>query len=354
MHESFITFSNTMRNEYLMKTEELFIANRKKWHDEFGAHFQTVCAGINKLQKEDVLPAISYMEYTMLYSNFIKRNYVAEVAVYNDKSYLDRNQRIVGEYDLSFMFVNFEKLWNSMLHERNRYLGKVTSSEITVLMINTLPDFYSYLSNIARPAVAECVREEPFVSIGKSEHFVVSVGDYMGSTEPVYTEHKWKDTNKLIVFLSELPWDKSIFGDYSNLDFLGYDLEFTDFRYSQFYCACLNNVSFYGAELDGANFNEAKMENCCMENCSIYEADFSYAFLKNASFVDARGRAGLPNPDNWLRAGFLPVSFRYADVSNADFTGADLCGADFTGANLNGAIFTNAVLEGAIFDRDNL
>ena len=349
MHEDFINFSIVRRNEYLIKTEELFLAEKNIWHADYVNHFQTICTEINRLQSGTALPAISYMEHTMLYTNFINRHYVAEFIVYNDKSYLDKNQHIVGEYDISYLFVYFEELWNRMLQERKRYLGMVTSREITELMIKMLPDFYSYLSNIARPAVTECIRKRPFIDIRKNKKLVVSVGDYMVCTEPVHTVHKKNYTNKQIEQLSELSWDKCIFEDYSGLDFFGHDLEFSDFRYSQFYRSCLDNVSFYGSELDGANFYEAHMDNCCMENCSIYEADFSFAFLRNANFVNARGQTGLPNNEEWLRTGFLPVSFRFADLSNADFTNADLRGADFTGAKFDGAIFTGAKFDGAIF-----
>ena len=86
-----------------------------------------------------------------------------------------------------------------------------------------------------------------------------------------------------------------------------------------------------------------------MNNCVIYEADFSYAKLKGASFVNALGGAGPLFSDVWWSVGYLPVSFRHADLTNADFTGANLAGADFTGAKLDGAIFTDAVLDGAIF-----
>ena len=92
------------------------------------------------------------------------------------------------------------------------------------------------------------------------------------------------------------------------------------------------------------------MENCCLDNCSVYEADFSFATLINASFIKARGRAGLPNPEKWQHVWFLSVNFRYSDLTNVNFTGADLSGADFTGAVLAGADFTDAVLDGAIFD----
>ena len=192
MHEDFINRANILHNEYLLKIEDLFVANKNRWFAAFTEHFQSVCAEIVKLQNESSIPAISYLDYTMLYVNFIKRRYVAEVWVYGDKSYLDKNQRMVGEYDISFLFVYFNELWDKLLAERKRYVGKVTAREIKSFMIEALPDFYSYLTNIARFAIKDCVDKSPFADIDKNEKFMVNIGDYMAKTENIYTEQKNK------------------------------------------------------------------------------------------------------------------------------------------------------------------
>lgn len=46
--------------------------------------------------------------------------------------------------------------------------------------------------------------------------------------------------------------------------------------------------------------------------------------------------------------------FRYADLSNIDFSDQDLNGFDFTGANLSGCKFYNAVIDQTIFEGANL
>jgi len=332
-----------------LKTEALFTDQKHTWFTDFAAHFQSVCAEIAKLQKELSLPVISRMEYTMLYTNFINQRYVAEVWVYSDRRYIDKRQRMIGEYDISFLLVYFDELWNKLLSARKRYVGKVASREITAFMIQTLPDFYSYLINIARFAIAEIVGEIPFIDIDKADVFKINVGDYMAKTESVYIEDKNKDTKPLSKLFDERHYNEYSFEDYSKMDFSGCSFESTQFRYSQFRCSCLHDASFLGSSLIGASFYKAHMENCCLEECSIYEADFSSALLKNANFVNARGRAGLPDEEEWWHVGFLPVSFRNADLTSANFTGANLTGADFSGAVLTGTVFTDAILDNAIF-----
>lgn len=350
MPADFLTNIETMHTEALLKTETDFVNNKKAWFADFASHFQQTCTGIRKLQDNATLSEITYFEYTMLRANFINRLYIAEAYVYGDKYYLDKNQRIVGEYDVSFLFTHFHELWDRLLSERKRYIGKVSAREVTSYMMNVLPDYYSYLTNIARFAIADCVDKSPFTDIDKNDVFRVNVGEYMAKTANIYTEKKDKDAGILAKSFNEQLKEEYTFDDYSGLDFSERSFTYTGFRYSQFRNACLNNTSLQGCVLIGTNFHKADMKNCCLDNCSIYEADFSYATLKSASFINAHGRAGLPNNKEWHHVGFLPVNFRYSDLTGVNFSGANLSGADFTGATLTGAVFTDAVLDGAIFD----
>jgi len=344
MHQDFLERAKIMLNEYLLKTEELFVANKNDWFTDFFGHFQSVCAEIVKLQNESTLPAISYLEYTMLRANFINRQYLSEVFLYCDRQYLDKKQCLVGEYDISFLFVYFDELWNKLLSERKRYVGKVKAREITYFMMESLPDFYSYLANIARFAIVECVDKSPFLDIKKNDIFRVSVGEYMAKTEPIFTESKHKSTRKLVDWFDEHLYHEYIFGDYSDLDFSEKVFDYIDFRYARFQNSHFNNTVFNGSILIGANFRNAIMEGCKLDNCSIFETDFSNALLRNASLTNTAAKAGLPDEKKWKYVGFLPASFHNSDLTSANFSGANLTGADFTGAILTNTDFTNAVL----------
>ena len=149
LHPDFVELFAVQRQKYLLKTEALFVARQQQWFDAFSEHFQTVCTEIVKLQNESSLPVISRIEYTMLYTHLTNRRYVAEVWVYGDELYLDRSQRMVGNFDISFLFVYFSELWDKLLSARKRYVGRISAQEVASLMIQTLPDFYLYLANTA-------------------------------------------------------------------------------------------------------------------------------------------------------------------------------------------------------------
>jgi uncharacterized protein YjbI with pentapeptide repeats len=350
VNEDFLANAEIMLNESLIKTEVDFTKHMQGLSDAFSNHFQAMCADIVKAQGKSTLSAISHLEYTMLYANFIDRHYIAEVWVYGDEWYVDEGQRMIGKYDVSFLFAHFEELWDKLLIQRKRYVGNVSSKDVMSFMILALPKYYSYIANLARFAIRYCLDIKPLADIIKNDVFTIRVGDYMAKTEPIFTQKKNKDINELITrFQLRLRYE-NIFEDCSDLNFSALDLSNSVFRYVQFRRATLNDANLRSCSLEGANFNKAQMKNCCLDNSAIYEADFSYADMKNSSLLYVFGRSGLQNDNEWMHVGFLPVSFRYADLTDADMTGASLKGADFTGANLTRADLSGAMLSGANFN----
>ena len=354
MNSDFMNLSRNLRNESLLKTESLFVAQKTEWLALFAENFLSVCTEIVRQQRESSLPPISRMEYIMLNTNFINRRYIAEVWVFGKDRYIDKKQRMVGEYDVSFLFVYFDEMWGKLLSSRKRYLGNVKAREVTSFILESFSDFYSYLISIARFAIVECVDNKPFIDIAKDELFKINVGDYMAETETVYEENKNKNADDLTKWFNERLSYKYNYGDYSGLDFSGKEFMNTDFRYAMFRRAVLNRVNFNNSSLIGANFRFAEMEGCQLDNCFMFEADFSNANMKNASFKKATAKVGLIDENEWSFVGFLPASFRNADLTSANFTQSKLTGADFTGAILSNADFTGAILTGADFTKANL
>ncbi|MCL2151783.1 MAG: pentapeptide repeat-containing protein [Oscillospiraceae bacterium] len=353
MKEDLVTRAKIKRNEYLLKTEQLFIENKNIWFADFTRHFQDIIAKIQECQDKSSLPSISYLEYIMLYTNFINRQYVAEIFVFNNKSYLDKSQSCIAKYDVSFLFSYFDKLWDDLLNLKRRYLGKVSWYDVTSFMLNTLPDFFSYLAVIIRHAIAECADNCLLTNIGKEERFAINVGDYMAKTETVYEERKNKDAKVLSAWFSKRLYSTYTFGDYSNLDFSGRVFMFTDFRFARFNSSNLYGTNFEGSSLIGTIFRNANMDSGIFDHCLIYEADFSNTTLKNASFRNAKTKVGVLHEGEWDFVGFLPTNFRYANLTGADFNGANLTGADFTGAVLKNTDFTNAIFDNTIFDKND-
>ena len=367
MSEDFVTTAKTKLNEYLLKTESLFTENRKRWVSDFVGHFRGVCEIIQKLQGEMASSAaissaaIAYVEYIMLNTSFVKRRYCADIFIFNEKSYLDKTQSFVGHYDISFLFIYFDKLWDDLIVLRKSYPKQVSVRDVTSFMLKALPSFYSYLPCISRIAIQSCSGKTPriigaegskgtlFSGIKKTDVFMVNVGDYMAKTETVYEERKDKNAKKLSDWFGEQLYGRYVFGDYSGLDFSGLIIRESDFRYARFSDSVLKDVDMEGSTLIGANFCGSNLLGCRFDNCSLYEADFSDSLLINASFKNTRAKAGLTCKTVWKSPGFLPVSFCRSDLSKADFSRANLIGADFTGATLRDDSFMSSILDEANF-----
>jgi len=130
MLNDFIDFANTLRTEYLLKTETLFVRKIHTWSSDFASNLLNACCKIQKLQTESALPVVSYLEYSMFYINFMEKRYVAEICVYGEERYSDKKQRIIGSYDISDLFTYFDELWESLIAAKNRYAGLVSSRDI--------------------------------------------------------------------------------------------------------------------------------------------------------------------------------------------------------------------------------
>ena len=125
MNEDFINQAKKKRNEYLLKTEELFRTQKNRWLADFAKHFCTICTQIRKGQDESTISAITNLEYTMLYTNFINRCYYAEVFAYEGQDQLEKPQLLIASYNISFLFIFFNKLWDDLLALKRRYIGQI-------------------------------------------------------------------------------------------------------------------------------------------------------------------------------------------------------------------------------------
>ena len=342
--EDFYGRAESLRNECLLKTEELYVANRELWFSDFAGHFKATCEKIKQMQDESALPAISYLEYTVLYTRIINRDYSAQVRVYNEESYLDENQQAVCDHDVSSLFVHYGELWDGLMKLERYFVNTPLMDHAKTFFLDSLPSFYAYLTKTARRSMAGIVESGALDFIKKNDRFVISVGEYMAMKTPAYVEDRLRNAKKISRWFGKNLGGKYMFGDYSDLDFSGQVFQSIDFSYSRFKGSNLSRASLIFSSLVGANFSGANMEECLLNGCAIHEADFSDAVLRNANFAGAKAKTGLFDKSKWKHVGFMPASFRKSDLSGADFSFAILDGTDFSGANLAGASFMGATL----------
>ena len=310
MDERFAERANALLNEKLFKTEDIFPGEFPRLSAEFKKNFAQICEYIAALQKNGDFGDLSYIEYAMLRTNLINKEYAAEVCIYGENWYLCKNQRAVGRFDISGLFKYFDELWQELISIRKQYIGKVSAQEVTAfVMREAAPKFYSYITVLCRFSILECVVRDYFGNIKKTPRFEINSGEYMARTESVYKENAEKNRDEILSRFADRLEYEYCFEDFSGLDFANENLSKIDCRYADFRNADLKNVDFTYADLTGARFCGANLENADLSYALLYEADFSGANLKNAkpgrTLADSDGQ----KKDGWKRPGYMAANF---------------------------------------------
>jgi len=310
MDERFTERANSLLNEKLFKAEDIFLGEFPRLSAEFKKNFAQICGEIAKLQKNGDFGDVAYIEYTMLRTNLINKEYAAEVCIYGKRWYLCKSQRAVGRLDISVLFKYFDELWQELITVRKQYIGKVSAQEVTAfIMQEAAPKFYSYVTVLCRFSILECIGRDYFGAIKKTPRFVINSGEYMAQTEAVYKENAKKDRDEILSWFADRKKYEYCFEDFSGLDFSDENIAGIDCRYADFRNADLKNVNFTYANLTGARFCGADLENADFSYALLYEADFSGANLKNARLDFASFDFENQKKDVWKRPGFMAVNF---------------------------------------------
>ena len=338
MTKEFKQYADELKNEKLFESEEIYQTYLDDYIPIFQKHFRQICETIRNLQEKQELDEISYLEYTLLFTNLIRKKEIAEVRVYDDNWYFDAKQRVVGCFDFSFLFTKYKELWTELMSARKRYAKAVTAQETTAYLLSCASQFYKYIVSAFRFSILPCVESEPFLSVKRGKEFEINVGEYMAYTEAIYKENRQRTSEKTLDWFSMREEYEYAFEDFTGLNFSGADLSEIDLRYSDLRHTTLIGTDFQDSMLFGARFCHACMQNADLRYCLKHESDFTGADLTNACFTAAKAYRGVPNRSKWIITGYRSIRFCGANLTHADFTGAKIRDADFTGAIMDGAL----------------
>jgi hypothetical protein len=193
MNERYLERAAVMLNAALIKTDGHFRENFPRLSAEFAENFKKICGETAGLQESGNLGDIAYIEYTMLRTNLINKDYAAEVRVYGGDWYLDKEQRALGRFDISSLFKYFDGLWTELYKLQVSYTGKISALDTAGFMMDAAAKFYSYVITLCRFSVLDCIEQDYFKKIKKSPQFEINAGEYMARTQSVYKENAEKD-----------------------------------------------------------------------------------------------------------------------------------------------------------------
>lgn len=339
MNEKYEQYALQLKNQKLFEMEELYQKHLNDYIPLFQKHFLKVCENILDLQHSGLLGEISYLEYTLLYTNLLQKNETAEVRVYNDNWYFDGGQRIIGNFDFSYLFIKYRELWTELFSARKRFAGAVASHEIKSFLLSCARSFYRYVIAVCRFSILPCIESESFLSIRRTDEFEINIGEYMAYTEAIYKENRERTSKDALDWFSLRLEFEYAFEDFTELDFSGSDLSEIDLRYSDLRRSRLVHTDFQiPCFLAPGSVMLTWRALTCVT--AIHEADFAGANLTNTRFTSAKSYAGISSGrTEWKIPGYRRVSFRNANLTNADFRKAKIRDADFAGATMDGTLF---------------
>ncbi len=344
MTEEYMQYADDLKTQKLFETEKLYQTNLDEYMPVFQRNFKQICETIIRLQRANELGAISYLEYTLLFTNLINGEIKAEIRVYDDNWYFDPLQRMVGHFDFSFLFIKYKELWTDLMTARKRFAGAVTGQETVSFLLSCASQFYKYIVSAFRFSILPCIEAEPFLSVQRGKEFELNVGEYMAYTEAIYKENRQRTSKETLDWFALREEYSYAFEDFTGLDFSGADLSEIDLRYSDLRNTTLTGTDFQDSMLFGARFCHARLQDADFRYCLMHESDFTGADLTNARFTAAKAYRGVPDHTKWTITGYRSICFKNANLTNADFTRTRIRDADFTGATM----------DGAVIDRDHL
>lgn len=347
------TYLKTKTDEKLIALDKYFHENKSRLIAGFIDSFKSICIKIKEMQAKGVKGKIGYINYCMLRTSILERNYRMLIEALDKDWFLDLRECHAG-YEANWAFRILEELGYELSDLAKLYIGNIVGSDIERIKLKEAGKFNEYVKCLARYAIPEAVKIKEYQEIQREEEFEIRVGEYRDSSEIVYKEDtRTKNSKEIKEFLEEKLVDEYSYEVYTNLDLSKGNYKEADFRYTDFGKSNLSNSNMSKCMLVGTKFKHGILEETDFSNSIMYGADFGQCKLKGANFYRAAGPAEVCGSSSWEMPSFEGVNFRGADLENTDFESADLRGAVFIDANLKGTNFAGANLENAVFsDKD--
>lgn len=305
-------------------------------------------------QASGTLQACIQIRFSLLRTSLMEGifEYVIEAV---DASSSEIYQRTEFKYIADWVYPFFAQ-WNQhCLTRLKMYMGVLKPWFYELWQSKQLFAFQAYVVHAIRYAVLQLHKRPSFQLLELGEEFEIIVGEYgdvlLG--ESVFycnaiqrTEesvHKWLN--------ARLPHGY-VYEHLENLDLSGMDYGGINMNYSRLQRLNLTSVHWSYASLIGSRFDRCKAVGADFTGSLLFDADFAHSLLIEAKFDEVVAPLDSVNEEDAVFFGIYPISFIYADLTNASFQDACIA-ADFRGAKLDGVNFRGADLSGSLMLRED-
>lgn len=322
--------------------------NKAKFKKMFIQNFKEVCDIINENYSK---MEVGFIMYNSLVSKFLNGDYSYCIYIYDKDWYMNGDIKVY-DFNVRFVFDYFEKLWEEIIKDSKKYVGKINHTDVQNLMIKFIPKFNRYVAIIMREAICEATELVQYKDLRKADTFNLQVGEFYESCDIIHMEHKNKNEEKIKEWLKQKKESEYCFEDFSKIDFQSFDFQQIDLRFCDFRRSILNKADFSYSVLSGAKFKDTTLVGSNLSFCFINGTDFRNADLTGSNFESTMCCAGINDKYYELVLGLKNAVFDGAILRNVSFKNANFENINFTKAIIDGTSFSNAKLYKCVFTEE--
>lgn len=245
-------------------------------------NLKTVAGTVKAQGKENIM----FLYFSLLKVEVLERHYSILLQAQDFKWHMDTGQ-VQLVFPLDFLFGPLNELWDHLLLESKKYVGKINSYDIREIIFQELDIYNSSIAHVLRYTLSDIDKQGWFHEIPKLDYWAIRWGGYKDQTEIlVQVDKEVKDQKRFNKGLKKavVEKDKFVFDYWYKADLKGSYCENINMQFITFDQCEVKDFVFQKGDMVHAKFLGCKLVGCKFINCSLMDADFSNTTLEDVSF----------------------------------------------------------------------
>lgn len=174
-----------IRTEKIKEMEQYYLRNKEKHLIKFVEDFKKMCLKIKDMQSQGEKARIGYINYSILRTNIMEKNYEYSIDSFDKYWYFDKVE-CSTTYDVYWTFKFLEEFGQEIEKKRKQYFNKIIKSDIEKIVNKEISIYDNQIKTIARIAILYAVQSEEYKEISKEDVVEIRIGEYYGISKLIY------------------------------------------------------------------------------------------------------------------------------------------------------------------------
>ena len=270
------------------KTKEAIEKEQEEIQEMIGKGLNSYLELLQKLQKEEILPSISEITISFLFTSYYLKQPVFQLDCYGAGGQVLRDSFLTEYMQADWLTRYIEEFQEELLEQakKNRLGRFIRKAEMQVLGLRAVRSLLSYFSGYMKYWIPDNIDKKKLGKLQKEENFFITFGEYKDWQKPV---------------LARLP-EVDIF----NCD-MDTSLLFRTFR----------GIYYEKKSLINLNLNFGVFKDCMFQNCEIRGCKMNDCLFENCKFEDVIIEQGENIAGSYANCHFDKVKFEKVIFSDS-------------------------------------